>query len=305
MSLLWQLEEQARQSARQMGGHVTTEGSIRPALPRLADDHLTRMVCAADEVPERTRSGGNAEGLIHISSLVGAVCERDHVLSQRHRMMNASVVTGGHKVMWKIGRAVEKHVRTSIISARGRRNVYGVWQCRCGHTEHLGEHPQDMRCERCWSGLGHYREPQLVDAVRKVTGSPDLTLIEKGLFLVSEIKSMNKEDFDALEAPLADHVIQACGYHRLYEMLGFPMLPQVRLFYVRKQFLWGGRNRIYKEFTIDPATYARQVDLCFEAAERIRDHVEAGTTPDRIRPCRSARSTRAKECNSCATCWQL
>jgi hypothetical protein len=270
--------------------------------PRLDPAHVTRLVAQADAIPQKTRSGGNVDGYLHLSSLIG-ICEREQAISQQHAVPSFSSVSGPMKIIWALGRAVEKHIRNSVIVARQWKLIYGKWHCRCRASSHLGEFPEHRTCPRCDGLLSIYAEPLLVSHEHGVIGSPDLTLIELGWFLATEIKSMNKEQFDALERPLADHILQACGYRHLYKLMGFPVLDVVHVVYARKDFKFGGSRAVYKEYPIQAAAWQGQVDAMFAAAARVKASREHGVLPERT--CRATDCARAKECTRMNLCFSL
>lgn len=275
---------------------------IQRSQPVLRDSHVTRLVAQADAVPQKTRSGGNDEGLLHLSSLIG-MCEREQAISHQHGVPSFTSVAGPMKIIWRIGRAVEKHIRDSVIKAREGRDIYGRWVCRCGASEHLGVLPEHRTCPRCHHYLTSYREPVLRNYEYGVVGSPDLTLIEMGFYLATEIKSMNKDEFDKLEAPKADHVLQALGYRRLYQLAGFPVFDWVSVVYARKDFKFGGSRAVYKEYHAPAAPREGQITAMFEAARRVREANRRGDLPPRI--CDSPTCRRAKDCERVSLCFGL
>lgn len=284
--------------------HQTAQEAASQNAPTLSEDFLTALVSAQDARVEAPRTLGNRDGLTHLSSLLN-VCPREHVLARRFNISRPEPVTGGHRIVWKFGRAVEDHVRDSLLAARERRGVYGIWKCVCKHTSHQGYYPPAATCPRCRQGLNHYHEIALIDPDNGVVGSPDMLLVERGWFLPVEVKSMNKEDFDRLTAPVPDHALQVAGYWRILHVLGYRVMPEARLIYVRKEFLWGGRNRVYKEFTIQPGPLAPLTDAMFLAARDIQEHLQAGSTPERIQGCHSASCSRARSCSVSDVCWSL
>lgn len=270
--------------------------------PMLDPAHLAILLAQSDAAPERSRSGGNKDGYIHWSSLIDG-CPREHCISKQHGLPLSSAPSGPMRVVWRIGRAVEKHAREGIIKAREYEDVYGRWVCKCESDGYEGLFQRGRVCSVCRRQTSIYREPVLIDDTYKVAGSPDLTLVEMGWFVVCEIKSMNKEQFDALSGPLHDHVMQACGYHRLYRELGFKMHPLVRILYVRKDFKFGGSRSIYREFTVEAETYDYQVERLLTVGQDIHAHNQNGTLPDRI--CDSCNHTRAKGCPRKVLCFQM
>lgn len=276
--------------------------AIRRTPPTLIDSHVTRLVAQTDAVPQKTRSGGTDEGLLHVSSLIG-MCEREQAISRQHGKPSFTSVSGPMKIIWKIGRAVERHIRNSVLSARDWNDIYGVWTCACTASTHLGEYPRERTCPRCWKPLSHYREPALKNYEYGIVGSPDLTLIEMGYFLVVEVKSMNKDDFDKLEAPKADHVLQAMSYRRLYELAGIPVLDIVAVVYARKDFKFGGSRAVYKEYHVPAEPWTGQVGSMFEAARRVWIANQEGNLPDRV--CDQVDCRRAKSCERASLCFSL
>lgn len=275
---------------------------IERSQPRLDPEHVTRLVANADKIPAKTRSGGNKDGFIHLSSLIG-MCEREQTISHQHGVATHRGASGPMKIIWAIGRAVEKHIRNSVIVARDWQGVHGRWECRCRASSHLGVHPAERSCLVCGGGLNTYREPLLIDHAAGVIGSPDLTLIEMGWYLATEIKSMNKDQFDKIEKPLADHILQAMGYRHLYRLMGYPVLDIVAVVYGRKDFKFGGTRAVYKEYHVRAADWQGQIDDMFAAATRVR---RANLARDLLpRTCTSADCTRAKSCERATMCFSL
>lgn len=286
-------------------GHDTSDNARQPiarSQPVLQPGHVTKLVAQADAIPQKTRSGGNLDGYLHLSSLIG-ICEREQTISQQHAVPSFNSVAGPMKIIWAIGRAVEKHIRNSVILARDRKNIYGKWACRCGGSTHLGEFPEGRTCVRCGGAIKHYREPLLVSHEHRVVGSPDITLIELGWYLAVEIKSMNKEQFDKLERPLADHIQQALGYRRLYKLMGFPVLDVVSVVYARKDFKFGGSRAVYKEWHVNALEYEGQIDAMFAAAKRVAQATAEGYLP--ARTCTTNTCARARECQRMSICFSL
>jgi len=284
----------------------TPRPAIAPAKPAIPDLYLSRMLVQTDAAPQKSRSGGNIDGYMHLSSLIDA-CMREHAISQQHAggLKVASTVTGAMRIVWRIGRAVEKHIRTGIIEARDHKAVHGVWKCPCEVTKYLGEYQQGRTCLICRKPVNRYDEPVLKNDFCRVVGSPDLTLIEMGYYMPVEIKSMNKDQFDKLERPLADHILQGCAYRWMYEQLGYPVMDIVPIVYGRKDFKFGGGSMsVYKEFHANYFDWSGQVESMMTNARMIAQHNEAGTLPDRTL-CHTVDCARAKKCQRASLCFNL
>jgi len=283
---------------------------ISPTAPLLSEDMLTEMIERADRVPVETRSGGSKqkgiEGYSHVSSLIGA-CEREQCISYQHGLPLSEEVQGAMKVVWALGRAAEKHVKDGIISSRGGMGVYGVWQCKCGASKVREKNQPDesQRCTRCGGSLNRYAEPLLVDHDHGVIGSPDMTLVEIGWHLAIEIKSMNKEQFDDLKEPLADHILQVMMYRELYRRMGFTVFDYAKIIYVRKDFMWKRKNNsLYKEYDVQAEDWQGQVSALFNRAEVITRNNRTGTLPRR-ELCSTVDCKKAKSCRRANLCFSL
>ncbi|AHC30489.1 exonuclease [Rhizobium phage vB_RleS_L338C] len=270
-------------------------------MPTIPDDYIKETVKRLDNAPQASRL--NHPGYVHVSSLIN-VCARQYALAHRYQVevMEASP-TGGHRVMWKIGRAVEKHVRSQFIVGQGRQGIYGVWKCMCGRIDHLGMFPA-RTCNYCGEQATKYCEPVLHDDENKIVGSPDITfLVGRYYFVPVELKSMNKTDWDALEAPVPDHIAQAAMYRHLYSIKGYHVHDNVKFVYTTKDFKWGDP---YKEYQVDCTQEAvvNVVNAMVEAARRIRVSGETRTLPNRT-VCRTAGNSRAKACPVAHLCFSM
>ena len=271
---------------------------------RYGPGYMSRVLDTMDKRPEPARE---YDGYLHVSQLIG-MCARQKILTVTDdRPPDPGSVTGGHRVMWAVGRAVERHVRDSFIQARDYRGVLGRWHCPCDHTQYEGLYRHDAApCPQCRRFPQGYRELVLRCDAAHIKGSPDLPFYaegESGDIAVSEIKSMNPKDFDALEAPLADHVFQAACYRRLLVNMGRLVTPTITCLYVTKLFKWGSP---YKEYEVDVTTAQWQgvLDTAWEAARAVAQGVE---TAGRVLPprtmCSAPTDPLAKACPCLVTCF--
>lgn len=271
-----------------------------PSMPAIPERLVSSALDQYDKRPQKSRI--STPGYTHVSSLIGA-CVRQHALAKRFEIEHLETVTGGHRVMWEIGRAVERHARSGFIESREARDVYGDWRCRCKQASHIGFRP-DRTCFACCEPLDQYHEPVLRDEDNRIIGSPDMTVVLGSYYyLPVEIKSMNKEQFDKLEAPLMDHINQAAMYRYLYKLAGFAVHDKVIIHYTKKEFQWGSP---YKEFHVDCTAPAIEtmVDMTIDTARRIALAVEHGTAPART-ICQSPTNSKAKACPVAHLCFSL
>lgn len=273
---------------------------LRRSMPVMPDNYIKETVLRKDTEPQQSRL--NHPGYVHVSSLIN-ICVRQYVLANRYEVQAVERVTGGHRIMWKIGRAIEKHVRTHFLEGQGHMNIYGIWRCQCGHVDHLGMIPS-RTCPHCNTKATRYFEPVLHDEDNKIVGSPDITfLVGRFYFVPVELKSMNKADWDALTEPLMDHVAQAAMYRYLYQKKGFTVHDNVKFVYTSKDFKYGDP---YKEFQVDctqPQIVA-MVESMVEAARATKVANEQRLLPQRS-ICQTASNRRAKACPCAHLCFSL
>lgn len=283
-----------------LSGVVTGQRGGKP-LPQdspLPEGFVTNTVTAQDRIPERIRL--SQQGLVHVSSLT-AFCGRQMVLMRREEQTLFRSITGGHRVMWRIGRAVESHIREQFITGRNYNDIHGRWTCRCGETTHAGLIRRNAICNSCNGPVNVYGEYTLRDDDAQLVGNPDLLIEHEGSIVVVEIKSMTKDRWAELTAPLADHILQAGMYHDLLLARGMRPHKMLVFVYCTKEFKYGSP---YKEFHVDATTAgltAIRSSLRNSVADAI-EHERAGSLPPRT-VCSSAASQMAKQCPVCAKCF--
>lgn len=270
------------------------------ALDAIPANFLSRVIGAQDSQPERARHNA---GYMHLSALLKEVCPRQVRFSdlspERHVYQDT---TGGHRVMWKLGRAVEGHVRDSYIKGVKGKGVYGAWSCVCGSSRQEGVFSEDWpECRRCHTKPQKYEELTVFDHDAGISGNPDFPIYIGRALHVVECKSMNGEEFDALVQPIPDHVFQAAGYRRLFSINGFTVSNTVVIHYTTKKFKFGSP---YKEFHVDVNTpeINRVLDGVWQRALEIKGHRLNNTIPPRTM-CQSTNATKARKCPHCVDCF--
>ncbi len=271
------------------------------ALDGLTDGFVTTVVRAQDDTPEPKRHN---EGYLHLSAILKSICQRQVRFSDENPDKKVyDNVTGGHRVMWKLGRAVESHIRESYIKGVKGEGVYGVWECDCRALSKTGFYDATWaECGRCRKKANTYKEFTVYDHEAGVVGNPDFLIDIGGVMYIVEIKSMNPEDYDALAAPLPDHIYQAAGYRRLMNGNDFDVAPQVIIVYCTKKFKFGSP---YKEFhvDVDKEGFNNVLDGAWTVAAHVRESRRKGTIPAE-RVCKNASSPMARNCPHVTDCMQ-
>lgn len=288
-------------------GAATTHpasGRITSDIPALQPDYLKTILDNIDAQPEDRRlgtGGGDYGHYTHVSSLIG-MCSRQHALAALDERTIRDTVTGGHRVMWAMGRYVEKHIRSQFLLATNRRQAYGRWTCLCGDEQRFGFHPPQALCTRCQTGTDQYNELTLFDHENWIKGNPDLIAVIPDNWLVPvEVKSINKAEFEALTDPKGDHVFQLSHYWRMIGLAGLNVHTHGIVIYCTKDFKFGSP---YKEFHVDMRQPHIQTMLedSVQLARSLRRSREEGAIPPRTL-CDSFNSTRAKNCPFVVSCF--
>lgn len=268
------------------------------------DGFVAACVKMADNAPEEDRGGSEH---VHVSTLISSKwCARAHLIQARHQQGQSACVNSQLRIVWKLGRAAEKHVRDQFIKMHGRHRVIGVWSCKCEQTTHVGPGVNNNLCPTCGTGTDTYGELCLIDPAINKTGNPDLIFIaaDDGLEVV-EIKSIKKDSFEALFKADADHILQCRSYVNLLRDKLPDRRVNGRVLYVAKDYVRPNMSP-YLEFPL--AECASSDDLLYDLDDTVADmrvHEAAGTLPDRLPTCDSPQSKKAKGCSSCGLCFSL
>lgn len=252
-------------------------------------DDADRQAEAHRSVSERT----------HVSTLIRD-CGRMVQLAKISPIpIYQSAPTGGHRVMWEIGRAVERHVRAQFVKRVQGVDILGEWTCRCRATRHRSMGWPGHECGVCGDQLRIYDEITLTDHDRNLQGRPDMILLRNGRLVVVEIKSMNEDEWNDLAQPLGDHIGQAGLYRQMLANDGQDVADYTVFLYVVKRFRWGSP---YKEFTVHYApgnTWDNMVQHHLRQAEAIN----AGVLLPRQPACASPSSPQSRSCPTCTDCY--
>jgi len=276
-------------------------------------DFIKELVTQADNKAEEVRNF--TDGNIHVSTLINGFCPRKHAIIQKFNFpVEKKFVQSNDRIVWKIGRAVENHVRDSFIEVFKHENFYGVWKCKCEYTSFEGRYSfLQPACPRCGTFPNRYHEVTLKDEVLGITGNPDTLFMmpESSKLYVLEVKSIknrpaasNPNDvcFENLKAPIANHVLQAACYRRLLKELGKPVADTACIFYVSKDYR---RDSPYKDYHVnigDDSSWWRTVNLFWESVKLYRDSLAADIVPERT-VCKSMHDKMAKKCNVISSCF--
>lgn len=253
---------------------------------------------------------------VHASDLMGRTefCPREYALGLKyHKARPDERITTADSVTYAYGHKVEDLIIEWFAQMD---KAWGDWSCHtCGRDYKFQRRPG--KCLGCGGKLFEYHEVRFVSAESGASGSADL-LVDMGQPKLSliEIKSMDKESFKKLEAPLAEHRWRTNLYMRLVAESNHPMKDKVDLnvayvLYltkggygtkdpqIRKWGLLDGDWSPFKEFKVirdDTATQPQS-----ELAKMVKDYKQTGKLPLGI--CPSSLVPRAKFCTQCDSCF--
>ncbi len=242
-------------------------------LPQLPKEFLKSMIEVQDRVPEPSRLSEDSE-YIHVSSLLD-LCPRQYWIARKHKVKLSSSPYSSDRIVWKIGLSLEDHV---------------IKQLKAYHGEHLVNSNLDV-------------EP-LKNEEYRIIGAPDASIrINSNCFIITEIKTMNKRDFDKLERPVTEHVLQVAMYRWLFNECYGGAHDKVIILYVCKDY---ARGSPYEEFHVDVNKPVIQsgVERALELAMELKEARDNDEIPDRW-VCDRQDCTRSKACPVSYLCWSL
>jgi hypothetical protein len=243
----------------------------------------------------------------HVSDIISK-CARKIALIRRlgsnhtpHRLLD------GHAITFAQGDAIHDFVKKRFVEGHPDK-VWASWQCRCGTTTTppmlYKDIDEAMVCRVCRSLPFKYVEVLFADNEYEVIGSPDLLLYlnAQRAYYITELKSISSDLWDRLERPQPDHIIQTLFYWKLLRANGYPLVDQVSILYVKKEYTW---KWPYREFVVKPEEQLHRLEDFLRDLGQIRDAREStNPLPPRL-VCGTPNSPEAKQCPVCVTCFQL
>lgn len=269
--------------------------------PSLGNNFFSDVLNQADTVKKDSRKFTKEYPYVHVSSLEDFCARRSSLLILHSKNIHKNI-TGGHRVTFAQGRAIESFVLESLFDVLGKDRFVGSWSCSCGHHKSTGLW-NDSKCEKCGHGLENYKEYSLVSDEYNIVGNPDFIYIgPKGNGVIGEIKSMNKEQFSSLTAPLPEHLRQATKYYFLAKNKKVKVSKYIHFIYVQKEWKFGSP---YKTFEIDASEekYEKLFNEAVEDVKPVKNFIETGLLPERIL-CKSPMGSIAKQCSVVNECFK-
>ena len=269
--------------------------------PKLTITETLRKRLSAWEV-------GRDRNVVHASDITKPnFCPRHWAFLDMEQVKKGvgSYVPTALRVTYDMGNATEK----VFIEEWAGEAVHGDWRCRrCGDQRTMCTKPAPG-CAKHKDCIWEYRQIRVESPVCGVSGSFDL-LFDVGApkLLLTELKTINPEDFNLITAPLPEHRLRTNLYLKLLAESSNPYRERVNLhegavLYVSRAYgkMHPDYNEIlpFKEFTVKrddedlASTLAR--------AKQLKIFREKGKVPSGI--CTTALDKPAKGCSTCKECF--
>ena len=241
-------------------------------------------------------------------------CPRFYALADETKAkLPSEWVNTAEQVTFRIGRELQDAI-VNWFADMGR--ALGHWKClSCGKQHEFCKRP--LKCDKCGCRAFKPEEVRFISAVTGVSGGIDM-LVELGnpLLRIVEIKTMDKDIFKALVAPLAEHRQRTALYLRLVQESTQPWAKRVDkkhadIIYVSKGGYgvqddelktWGLMESFspFKRYTIKHDA-ADNDEIC-RVAKVVSDFRKGDVgMPEGI--CDTMLEKRAKACSQCKVCF--
>lgn len=256
-------------------------------------------------------------GTIHASELMKELefCPREWALLDLNKGKKKDQFVGtALRLTFDHGRSIEKAMRNDWL----RDVAVGSWRCTvCGSKHpHFGKEPK-VSCS-CGYKSWEYEEARFASPLSGVSGGLDL-FIDMGepKLRIVEIKTMDKDEFKKLEAPLAEHKFRTSLYMQLADESADGISQRVNtsystLLYVSKSF--GFKDLTLREAGIKDSPFSPFKEFIIKRDDSItKTPVAKATVLHRWRlggmkgmpcgVCQSGLTKRAQQCSSVGACF--
>lgn len=258
------------------------------------------------------------DGVVHASDLMKDLefCPREWALRRETGVKPKDQFIGtALKVTFAHGRDVEHHIRNDWL----RPYVVGNWRCDvCGHKHDVfGKYPK-VNCPSCNFKRWEYMETNFVSPHTGITGGIDcLVDVNEPKHRILEIKTMDKDEFKKLVAPLAEHKARTSLYLRLADESHLDESSKVNtkeahIIYVSKSY--GFKDESLSEAGIKDSPFSPFKEFVIQRDDSLTENVlirarvvhlfhqdKAIGMPCGI--CTNGLEKRAQQCSAVKACW--
>lgn len=220
-------------------------------------------------------------------------------------------------VAYQIGRWYEHSVRNVWL----RKYVLGDWSCPvCDHVYKAQTSPDTESCPSCTTSgtRAEYIEPRAYSKYYETSCGIDMVLYQNNTITAVEIKSIDKDYFRKLKAPMSEHRHRTKFYLDLLEhstWMDYDVkinTEYAKVLYVCKGFGfkddYEGRVGVddsifspFKEYTVQRGKHEDMKGI-YDLALQVKEYNKTGVLPPR-QLCKTYTCTKAKWCPVKATCF--
>ncbi len=245
--------------------------------------------------------------VIHMSDLtkVGAesFCPREYaLLNHLGKTKKGMPISAAMRHTFDMGRDIEARIQNEYLGD----SAVGHWTCAsCGETRSWQKKPktgcerEDIRC--------NWRYSEVSVNHNGMVGGFDLCVdIGKPKLRLIELKTIIKEDFVKLQAPLAEHRLRTILYLYLVRSSAYKQhvdIDRASLIYVSKSYgNWDKEQTTFSPFKEYEIRYDEDTVKSYLAlAAKFNNYLETGKMPHGI--CSTSQCKRAKNCNRVQDCF--
>lgn len=242
---------------------------------------------------------------VHVSDLTRETqfCAREFALMDTHgREPKDRYLSAAQRVAFDQGDSLHDMCREQWLA----KDVVGHWQCvYCGNTVEFSKKPP--RCPKCRCSHLLYREVEF--NALGTSGSIDILIdFNVGKHALTEAKTMDKDEFKSLIAPIAEHRVRVACYLYLIAHSDSPYknridLKQGHVLYISKAY--GIKNQDHNAILPFKSYVVKRDDKLaaeyFGPAIALQDFRGGGPMPQPI--CANPFSKRAQSCPMSKECF--
>lgn len=259
-----------------------------------------------------TWEGGRDHSVVHASDVTKPdFCPRQFALLDGcDKKPKGQFIGTSLRVTFDLGNALQSMLNNEWADEW----CIGTWECRvCNALYRFQKRPLSCTCGK---SLFVHKEENFISQGTGVSGSVDYLFDPGGApYIITEVKTMVKDEFKTLLSPLAEHrdrtrvylrLVSECNDYRKAKI----DLDKAMVFYICKGF--GCADNTLKEKGISDAAFSpfkefvvtrddSSVDHYFEKAREIHSFRNGGGMPGRV--CNTSVCTTAKGCPVRTECW--
>lgn len=248
--------------------------------------------------------------VVHMSDLTheDGFCAREYaLLDVTGKKPKGNYVGTALRVTYDNGHALAALCRNKWLE----KDVIGTWICKaCTKKRFTFTKKPDDKCNVCGAFDWEYEEEQFIDPFTKASGSIDFFIdFGTGKYIAVEVKTISKDDFKELKAPLAEHRVRTNLYLDLIKRSDRPEAKRVDtsygiVLYISKGFgaktEEAGKVTPFREFKVK---YDSELAKPYWDKAKLINDFRRGIAPMPQGICPNGMCSRVKSCSVGKECW--